>query len=483
MMQRLACGAALAMLGSSASGGVAFYDNQADFSAAAVAAGYTLFAVEDFEEAVAPPGGQYVLLDPLTAGVPCVDSNGNGFPDGLAAPDLTIEADPLNDGPQGLQLATTGFFQHDSDPGAISNRIGSMDMFGGMGGWFFYRMWFAGENKYAIAFDLQDPWWADSIQLRIWDARGDALMITTTPNGPDQARFWGVVSDRPIGRIDIGFWHIDTPYYGWPLADNIQMWNGTPAPALPGDLDEDGCVSLSDLSLLLGSYGTASGAAYSDGDLTGDGAVNLGDLSLMLEHYGEGCAAATLTYFTNEANFAGAAVDAGYTQLGFEDFEGTTLASNDIEALWDPVELGIPAVGLYGGDVFPPGALTPGIAIQEGRPLHRCLVNVTDGYLGCVSSRVGPNAWNESTEVILRPTPRYAVALDLQVVVNGGACDITIWDAYGNVIGTTTASSPASAPAFWGVISSRPIYKLRIAGQNDGGELIDNIQFWGPAAP
>ena len=56
------------------------------------------------------------------------------------------------------------------------------------------------------------------------------------------------------------------------------------------DLDEDGVVTLTDLSILLANFGTVSGATPSDGDLDGDGDVDLTDLSLLLADFGESCA-------------------------------------------------------------------------------------------------------------------------------------------------------------------------------------------------
>lgn len=56
-----------------------------------------------------------------------------------------------------------------------------------------------------------------------------------------------------------------------------------------GDFDRDRVIGLSDLALLLGNYGMASGATYEEGDLSGDGAVDLVDLSILLSVYMTTC--------------------------------------------------------------------------------------------------------------------------------------------------------------------------------------------------
>ncbi len=62
------------------------------------------------------------------------------------------------------------------------------------------------------------------------------------------------------------------------------------AEAILGDLNDDGCVDLSDLATLLANYDTPSGMTYADGDLDGDEDVDLSDLAELLAHYGQGCA-------------------------------------------------------------------------------------------------------------------------------------------------------------------------------------------------
>lgn len=54
----------------------------------------------------------------------------------------------------------------------------------------------------------------------------------------------------------------------------------TPAPPIPGDLNGDGVVDASDLSTLLGAWGTAGG------DVNGDGTTDAGDLAELLGNWG-----------------------------------------------------------------------------------------------------------------------------------------------------------------------------------------------------
>ena len=56
-----------------------------------------------------------------------------------------------------------------------------------------------------------------------------------------------------------------------------------PNPNLPGDLNSDNIVNVSDLSILLNAYGTTN----TNADINADGIVNILDLSILLNHYGQ----------------------------------------------------------------------------------------------------------------------------------------------------------------------------------------------------
>ena len=54
-------------------------------------------------------------------------------------------------------------------------------------------------------------------------------------------------------------------------------------PNLPGDLNNDNTVNITDMSILLSNYGTTNTTA----DINSDGTVNVLDLSILLSHYGQ----------------------------------------------------------------------------------------------------------------------------------------------------------------------------------------------------
>lgn len=56
-----------------------------------------------------------------------------------------------------------------------------------------------------------------------------------------------------------------------------------------GDINGDGIVDLSDLTISLAHFGITAGATLEDGDLDGDGDVDLADLATILGHYGTSC--------------------------------------------------------------------------------------------------------------------------------------------------------------------------------------------------
>lgn len=83
------------------------------------------------------------------------------------------------------------------------------------------------------------------------------------------------------GTTDTG---VGTPPIGDMGAYEFQVGSDCPA-----DLDHDGTVGLSDLSILLSNFGCTPGPASCSGDIDGDGDVELSDLSALLADFGSAC--------------------------------------------------------------------------------------------------------------------------------------------------------------------------------------------------
>src|SRR6266550_603072 len=69
-------------------------------------------------------------------------------------------------------------------------------------------------------------------------------------------------------------------------------------PNLPGDLNNDNTVNVTDLSILLSNYGTTSSSA----DINSDGTVNVLDMSILLSNYGKTYTPPTSSFTTSLTN-------------------------------------------------------------------------------------------------------------------------------------------------------------------------------------
>ena len=118
---------------------------------------------------------------------------------------------------------------------------------------------------------------------------GDALALRLAADG--SALDFAISLDTPGGNqgsaVAVQGNHLYfTSVVGLPYDTYVARYSGIDP---NGDLNDSGCVDLSDLSQLLSNYGKAAALTYQDGDLDGDQDVDLADLSELLAHYGEGC--------------------------------------------------------------------------------------------------------------------------------------------------------------------------------------------------
>ena len=96
-----------------------------------------------------------------------------------------------------------------------------------------------------------------------------------------------LVSDCPPGGLGTLFASFHNPTitgFGWGLYY-------LPQPACQGDIDCDFDVDLSDLALMLQSFGADSGSTHYRvaADIVHDGTINLHDLAVFLAAFGDAC--------------------------------------------------------------------------------------------------------------------------------------------------------------------------------------------------
>lgn len=129
--------------------------------------------------------------------------------------------------------------------------------------------------------DLAEIHFSDG-RAHIYMNRGGVL--DTAPSWTYDATIVGTAI--AFGDIDgDGFPDMVTGYSGDAC---VRLFLNTLEYACPGDLDGDGQIGLSDLTIQLAHFGQ-TGTNPEDGDLDGDGDVDLADLTVMLSIFGSAC--------------------------------------------------------------------------------------------------------------------------------------------------------------------------------------------------
>lgn len=205
-----------------ASGAPVFYasDNpsivQGPFLNALATQGFSHIATEDFEEGNIPDFTGIILSDPLVSGIPNVDELGRGFPMGLAAPDLRIQANPLGSGLNMIGEDTGGSMSKLASPAGSDP---SLDII------------FDSQNVFAASIFVQNPFSPGSTRpgdIRVYDTLGNEIGMVTVPTTERARSFVGVISDVPIGRINVLTYNLGFEPRGKEFVDDIAMY--TPEP-------------------------------------------------------------------------------------------------------------------------------------------------------------------------------------------------------------------------------------------------------------
>jgi len=145
-----------------------------------------------------------------------------------------------------------------------------------------------------------------------------------------------------------------------------------------------------------------------------------------------------------------------------------------------PTTCGGPFSSTTDNACFRPGQLVPGFELSSSAGGD--LVDVPPGFFGPMQTTrvVGASTFADATVASFVPAAN-AVSARVFGGINTDTyvVDVTVFDADGTPIGSLTvdAGDSRDSSVFLGITSSTPIGRVEFAGQDDGGELIDDLAF------
>jgi hypothetical protein len=154
----------------------------------------------------------------------------------------------------------------------------------------------------------------------------------------------------------------------------IKSFAATTSNLAYGDLNGDGSVNITDLSILLSNYNTANALA----DINSDGSVNVFDLSILLSHYGTSVPAS------------------GWTTVINDQFD-----SGSVPAHWHLYD------GPYGSNTH--NCAVPSHATVSGGYMHMLLKYETSGQCGASWYSAGMSSDSTMASVDQRVTVRWRI--------------------------------------------------------------------------
>lgn len=139
---------------------------------------------------------------------------------------------------------------------------------------------------------------ADVFVVDLNNGAGWVNVETVGPAGPETAGGW-ILSEFHVAQVatptaTVQFRFIASDENEGSIVeaalDDFEIYSvECAADPCPGDLDDNGVIDITDISILLSNFGTPSGAGPEDGDLDGDGDVDISDLSIQLSLFGSSC--------------------------------------------------------------------------------------------------------------------------------------------------------------------------------------------------
>lgn len=186
------------------------------------------------------------------------------------------------------------------------------------------------------------------------------------------------------------------------------------------------------------------------------------------------------TFFGDEPTFTADALAAGNALTGFENFESAVFPTGAVATLSDPLQFGVPNLD-GGGNGLPTGLVNADIEIQMGGGG----VALAPGAFGNGTAVGGASGVSQSTTIFMTGAGIRAIGFNLFDGLNPGTVfDVTVLDASGNVIGSTTATGdiPESLN-YLGIVSTVDIASVQLDAGGVAGELVDNISTYTVPTP
>ncbi len=238
--------------------------------------------------AAAQSAGYNVVTD--AAGMLALNTNTETFVSGqFGTTHLPYEVDGLGALPHLSQMTTTALDILDNDPDGFFLMVesGKIDH--------------AGHNNDIIRNIGETIEFSNTVQSVLdWAAgRDDTLVLVTADH---ETGGLNILADNGPGNYPSVSWSTtghsaaNVPVYAFgahanfitPLMNNTDFFDLITLAGIPGDLNLDGFVGISDLGIVLGSWNQSAPAAEFRADPTGDGFVGLADLNIVLGNWNAG---------------------------------------------------------------------------------------------------------------------------------------------------------------------------------------------------
>lgn len=127
-----------------------------------------------------------------------------------------------------------------------------------------------------------------------------------------------------------------------------------------------------------------------------------------------------------------------------------------------------------GDNCFGVGVLEEGFKITSGN--NGSMIYIGVGALGNTSTLIGADSFADFTILSFEPQGVYGVGFDMFVDSDPDVL-VRIYDTSDNLLRAFMINNTPNTENFFGVITTDPIGKIELEGQNDAGELFGNLAF------